>query len=147
MKRKEICSSLSTPNCTTGNKAASPISMSLRQKKASTSPSTSRKVRFMAITDYNDPECSGLWSSSNFVEIRGDPSKSVSYKVQTAVLYELNMLNEKTNEEMEVNDSVKKHVLYLKFRGLSRKDGPRKTKSTSSTCKWPGRSSRKTRPF
>lgn len=85
------------PNCTTGNKDAYLISMFSKQKKVSTSPSTSRKVHFMAISDYNDPECSGLWSSSNLVEIRGDPSKSVSYKVQTAVLYELNMLNEKTN--------------------------------------------------
>ena len=99
-----------------------------KQKKASTSPSTSRKVHSMTITDYNDPECSGLWSSSNLVEIRGDPSKSVSYKVQTAVLYELKMINEKTNEEMEVNGSVKKHVLCHKFRELSPKDGPRKTK-------------------
>jgi hypothetical protein len=51
-----------------------------------------------------------VWSSSNYVEIRGDPAKSASYKVQTTVLYEFNILNEKTQELMEVYGSVKKHV-------------------------------------
>ena len=40
----------------------------------------------------------GVWCSTNFVEIRGDPAKSVSYKLQTSVLYELNMLNESNQE-------------------------------------------------
>ena len=45
---------------------------------------------------YKDAKCYGVWCSSNQIEVRGDPSKSVSYKLQTSALYELNIFNEDT---------------------------------------------------
>ena len=68
-----------------------------------------RKGKNPNILDYGDTECTALWSSSNLVEIRGDPSKSVSYKVQTAVLYELKVKG-KQEEVSDLHGLVKKNV-------------------------------------
>ena len=84
----------------------------------------SRKVKRVVFVVYKDPECYGVWSSSNLILIRGDPAKWVKYKVQTTVLYEFNVLNEQTEELIEVYGSTKKNVpdLFDKARGIEAMD-------------------------
>lgn len=53
------------------------------------------------------------------IEIRGDPSKSVSYKLQTTVLYEMSVLDEKTQQLTEIYGSTKKNVRLISFRESS----------------------------
>lgn len=57
------------------------------------------------------------------IEIRGDPSKSVSYKLQTTVLYEMSVLDEKTQQLTEIYGSTKKNVRLISFREYSRNAG------------------------
>jgi hypothetical protein len=78
--------------CTTARRVAFPTSMFLRVRKDWISRFCWRKVRVANVV-YKDAHCYGVWCSTNIIEIRGDPAKSVSYKLQTAIVYELNQLN------------------------------------------------------
>ncbi len=54
-----------------------------------------KKSNLSLNTAYNNEEqMNGVWCSSNFIEVRGDPYKSVAYKLQTSILYELNVMEQ-----------------------------------------------------
>ena len=50
---------------------------------------TLKKCTLFATLEYNDEDMKGVWCSTNLCEIRGDPTKSVTYKLQTSILYEI----------------------------------------------------------
>ena len=52
------------------------------------------------------------------------------------MLYEFNVLNEKTQEMMEIYGSVKKNVIIILLSEWNQEDGPMNTKLTNFIFKW-----------
>ena len=68
------------------------IFMYMKLNKVSTLFLFSGNVKILIfLVEYNDETMKGIWSSTNFCEIRGDPLKSATYKLMTSILYELNI--------------------------------------------------------
>lgn len=46
-----------------------------------------RKVWILDKLGFDEDGSSGIWNSSNIANISGDPTKSITYKITTSVIY------------------------------------------------------------
>ena len=47
-----------------------------------------KRVNYLKEVEYDD-EWKGIWNSTSITEIKGDPTKSISYKITTSIIYEI----------------------------------------------------------
>lgn len=66
-------------------------------------------VVFVLKKEYDQDDLKGVWCSTNFCEIRGDPYKSATYKLMTSVLYELNMKLGESEDFLNLSGLLKKN--------------------------------------
>lgn len=46
-----------------------------------------KSILLVLWVEFKEDECEGIWNSTNIANIAGDPSKSISYKVSTSIIY------------------------------------------------------------
>ena len=88
LKKKDECYLTAIQRCTMA-RIVSQIFLLRKEKRNFVLPSTLRKVIFKSELGYNDEEWNGIWNSTNVANITGDPTKSMVYKVNSSVIYEI----------------------------------------------------------